>query len=779
MKSTTLMQLICCLIALFIQIELVGQTKEYTISGYVTDEETGETLIGATIQKAGTSQGTITNVYGFYSFTMSAGEHSLIISYAGFDRQNISVSLNQNLEKNIILKSNTAVLQEVVVTGQSEDHHIKENNIGLISLKSSSIASIPAIGEADIIRAIKLLPGIQSTSETSSGFSVRGGSPDQNLILLDEAVVYNPSHLLGFYSTFNNDAVKNVQLYKGNIPAKYGGRLSSVLDVRMKEGNNQKVSGNGGIGLIAARATLEAPIVKDKGSIIVSGRRTYADLIARTFRNDSTIDNSTLYFYDLNLKANYKLGQKDRIFVSSYLGRDVFDLDDTFSLAWGNNTITSRWNHIFSPKLFSNTSFVYSRYEYNLGFGDNDFNLDWKSALRDYTVKLDFDYFLNPKNNLTFGIHSSYHRIEPGTIKVTSGEEIDQTNTISEENALEHSVFIGNEQQISSNLKLNYGFRATLFQNIGPGVEYVYNDMFERTDSINHSAGNIYNSYLRFEPRFAINYQLNKSSAIKGSYVKTHQFIQLASNSVGGSPLDIWFLASPNTLPQESDQISLGYFRNFADNKIETSIETYYRSINNQIDFKDQASLILNEELENELRVGNGWAYGVELLLKKPAGRFNGWFSFTWSASRRKIPFVNEGRTFRSSFDRPINLSLVGNYKLNDRWSINGTFTYYSGQAFTRPSSRFNFGNIIVPRYTERNDGRLPSYHRMDVGVTLQSKNNKIKKLKGEWVLAVYNAYGRRNPNIITFQQVENNRTEATQFSIFRWVPTITYNFRF
>ncbi|MGB0521975.1 MAG: TonB-dependent receptor [Flammeovirgaceae bacterium] len=771
---------LCFLLLMFALGDIKGQSK-YTLSGYITDDETGETLIGATVQVKGTSLGAVANLYGFYSITLPEGNYKLQISYTGFESQEFDLQLTKNIEKNFRIKPESSLIEEVVITAEKEDQNISENNLGLSKLSAKTIESIPAIGEADIIRVIKLLPGVQTTSETSSGFSVRGGGPDQNLILLDEAVVYNPSHLLGFFSTFNNDAIKNVQLYKGYMPAKYGGRLSSVLDIRMKEGNNQKFSASGGISPIAARATLEMPIVKDKGSVILSGRRTYADAIAKLGNNEN-VDNSTLFFYDLNLKANYTLSQKDRVFVSGYFGKDVFGIKDDFELdfRWGNMTSTARWNHVFSSKLFANTSFIYSRYNYRLGTGDNDFRFTWDATLTDYTVKTDFDWFLHEKHNLTFGFSSTYHQIDPGKVTVKAGEATEATTKITRANSLEHSVYISNEHEVSDRFTLNYGGRLALFQNIGPGVQYVYNN-FERTDSIPRKKGEIYHSYLRFEPRVAANYRINAVSSIKGSYVRAHQFLQLASNSLGGTPLDVWFQASPNVEPQVADQFSLGYFRNFANNKIETSIEAYYKYIDHQIDFRDHAELLLNEELENELRFGTASSYGVELLVKKPIGKLTGWFSFTWSNTFRKIQGVNRGERYRSNYDRPINISIVGNYKISERVSISSNWVYYSGLPFTTPSGRFTYGNVIVPSYTGRNGDRMPDYHRMDIGVTLQQKKNKTAKVKGSWNFSVYNLYGRQNANIITFRPNEDNptQTEAVQYTVFRWVPTIAYNFNF
>ena len=753
---------------------------QYVVSGYVTDKETGETLIGATVQLRGTTKGAVTNLYGFYSLSLQAGEVALLTSFTGYLRQETTLNLVGNQTLNFSMASDAEVLEEIVISSTREDQNVTDTNIGLTTVDAKSIAAIPALGEADLMRAIKLLPGVQTTSETSAGFSVRGGSPDQNLILLDEAIVYNPSHMLGFFSTFNNDAIKNVKLYKGNMPVKYGGRLSSVLDVRMKEGNNQRFSANGGISLIASRATIEAPIVKNKGSVVLSGRRTYADILARTFR-DGQVDSSKLYFYDFNFKANYAFGQNDRVFVSGYLGEDVFQFAEDIGFKWGNNTFTTRWNHVFSPKLFANTSFIYSRYNYELGAGDDDFQFTWTSALRDYTAKIDFDYFLNAKNNITFGFNSIYHEIEPGSIVVLEKDKAKQTGEITQANSLEHAIYLGNEQQVTDKLTLNYGLRASLFQNIGPGVQYTFDDTFTRTDSVNRKKGEIFNHYFRFDPRFSANYRLNNVSSVKGSYVRAHQFLQLASNSVGGTPLDVWFQSSPNVKPQASDQISLGYFRNFKDNQIEASVEVYHRWIHNQIDFKDHAQLLLNEELENELRVGKAKAYGVELLLRKPSGRFNGWLGVTLSAAKRTIPLVNEGKTYRSAYDRPVNVSLVTNYQLSERVSLNASWVYYSGLPFTTPTGRLSYGNLVLPSYTGRNEDRMPNYHRMDLGFTIQQKKNSTSKLKGEWVFALYNAYGRKNPNIITFESEENNpnQTKATQYIVFRWVPTIAYNFRF
>ncbi|MEP1097552.1 MAG: TonB-dependent receptor [Cyclobacteriaceae bacterium] len=759
--------------------------EKYTVSGFVFDEANGEAMIGATIQIKGTQNGVISNVYGFYSLTLDQGTYVLIVSSVGFEPQEITVDLSKDQTIDVRIKSEAQQLEEVVITAKEVDANVTSNQMGYAQLSSKSIKNVPALmGEVDVIRAIRLLPGVQMTSETSSGFSVRGGSPDQNLILLDEAVVYNPSHLFGFFSTFNNDAVKNVEFYKGNMPVRYGGRLSSLLDIRMKEGNNQRFTLNGGISPISARLTLETPIVKDKGSIIISGRRTYADLLARSTSNKESVDNTTLFFYDLNMKANYTIDENNRIFLSSYAGRDVLSFespggDFTTDFRWGNLTTTARWNHVFNKRLFSNTSLIFSDYNYTLGFGAQDFRFDWDSNLRDYTAKIDFDYFLNTKNTISVGASSTLHRFDPGKVKVSGSGENGETR-ISRSNALEHAIYLGNEHRISNKLQLAYGGRLGIFQNIGEGVHYTFDSEFERTDSTFYKKGEIYNTYTQFEPRMSATYQLSQTSSIKASYARTTQFLHLASNSISGTPLDIWFPSSPNVKPQLADQISGGYFRNFFNNKLEVSVETYYKWLNRQIDFKDHAELLLNEELEGELRVGKAKAYGLELMVKKPEGKLNGWVSFTWSKSERQIDAINNGKAYRSSYDRPINISAVGNYTFNKRVSLSANWVYFDGLPFTTPSGRMYYGNSIVPTYTERNGDRVPSYHRLDLGLTIEQKKNEGRRWKGSWVFSVYNAYGRKNANFISFRTKEGtNETEAIRYTIFRWVPSIAYNFKF
>ncbi|MBV6647351.1 MAG: TonB-dependent receptor, partial [Cyclobacteriaceae bacterium] len=760
------------------------QADGYTVSGHVYDQITGETMIGTTIQIKGTYDGTVTNVYGYYSLKVPTGDQTLIFSSVGYGLIEKEISLTGNMRLDIHVKPFSQLLNEVVVSGEKPEDRILDNKMGHSTLTSETIREIPALmGEVDVLRTLKLLPGVQMTSETSSGFSVRGGSYDQNLILLDEAVVYNPSHMLGFFSTFNNDAVKSMEFYKGNMPARFGGRLSSLLDIRMKEGNNKKITGRGGISPIASRLTLEMPIVKEKGSLMVSGRRTYADVIAK-LSGQSFAKNTTLFFHDFNLKANYKLSDNDRIYLSSYLGRDVLALKSGNGVSpdfrWGNVTSTFRWNHIFSDRLFSNVSLIYSNYDYKLGLGFEDFSFVWESNLKDYSLKIDFDYFLNPKNTVVFGATSTFHYFDPGSVKLQSKNE-NGTGRIPKNQALDHAIYLGNEQKISDKLSFSYGARLGIFQNIGKGTLYKFDENFERVDSVGFKKGEIYHTYYSLEPRWAGTYVINSRNSIKASYARTTQFLHLASNSISGTPLDIWIPSTPNVKPQLADQVSLGYFKNLLNNQLEVSAEIYYKWMRRQIDFKDHASLLLNEEIEGELRIGEARAYGVELLIKKPRGKLNGWLSVTLSRSRRKIPTVNEGREYNSTFDRPVNISAVANYDISKRVTFSATWTFFNGLPFTAPSGRMHFGNKVVPTYTGRNGDRLPDYHRMDLGLNIENRKKPGKKVHSSWNISVYNTYGRKNPAFVTFRENEDNPgvTEAVQTAIFRWVPTVTWNFNF
>jgi hypothetical protein len=649
-----------------------------------------------------------------------------------------------------------------------------------MKLQAKEIKKIPALmGEIDVIKTLQLLPGIQSTGEGFSGFNVRGGSPDQNLILFDEATVYNASHLMGFFSVFNNDAVKDLKIYKGDIPAQYGGRLSSLLDIRMKEGNQKNLEATGGLGTISSRLTLEGPIIEDKWSVLVAGRRTYADLFL-LLSSDDALKSTKLYFYDLNLKTNYKISDKDRIFVSGYFGRDVLKFSDLYSFDWGNYTLTSRWNHLFTDKLFSNFSFIYSKYDYKMESGDDNLGFNWISNLEDFKLKADLNYYPNPKNTIKFGFEVIHHHFIPGVAE-SSISSSNITLSMPESYALEYGVYISNEHKLAKKLTLNYGLRGSMFQNMGDATAYTFDNNYETVDSTVYDRWDIYNTFSGLEPRLSLNYTLNQKSSIKASYSRTLQYMHLASNSTAGSPLDVWVPSSPNIDPQLADQVAIGYFRNFFDNSLETSVEIYYKDMDNQIDFKDFADLMLNAEYESEFRIGNAWSYGAEFFIRKQQGKFTGWISYTLSKAERKIPEINDGKVYSSSYDRPHNISIVAMYELAKRWNVSATWVYASGTPVTFPTGRYEQGNMIIPIYSERNGYRMPDYHRMDISITLKSKEKPNKRLKSDLNLSIYNVYNRHNAWMINFSQDEDspNTTVAELVYVFPIIPSITWNFHF
>ncbi len=753
--------------------------NKYTISGYVKNSS-GEELIGATIYVRDLEAGTVTNAYGFYSITLPEGNYSFDYSYMGHETVVKKVLLDKNLRINISLSESSKTLEEVIVTAERKNENIIRTEMSTTKLQAKEIKKIPALlGEIDVIKTLQLLPGIQATGEGFSGFNVRGGSPDQNLILFDEATVYNASHLMGFFSVFNNDAVKDLKIYKGDIPAQYGGRLSSLLDIRMKEGNQKKLEATGGIGTISSRLTLEGPIIKDKWSVLVSGRRTYADLFL-LLSSDDAMKSTKLYFYDLNLKSNYKISDKDRIFVSGYFGRDVLKFSDLYSFDWGNYTLTSRWNHLFTEKLFSNFSFIYSKYDYKMQSGDDNLGFNWISNLEDFKFKADLNYYPNPKNTIKFGLEVIHHHFIPGVAR-SMGESTNTTISMPESYALEYGIYLSNEHKLLDKLTLSYGLRGSMFQNMGNAISYDFNENYEKIDSSTYDRWEIFNTFSGLEPRLSLNYTLNPKSSIKASYSRTLQYMHLASNSTAGSPLDVWVPSSPNIDPQLADQVALGYFRNFFDNSIETSVEIYYKDMQNQIDFKDFADLMLNAEYESEFRIGNAWSYGAEFFIRKQQGKFTGWISYTLSKAKRKIPEINDGKIYSSSYDRPHNLSIVAMYDLTKRWNVSATWVYASGTPVTFPTGRYEQGNMIVPIYSERNGYRMPDYHRMDLSITLKSKEKPNKRMTSDLNLSIYNIYNRHNAWMINFSQDEDspNTTVAELVYVFPIIPSLTWNFHF
>ena len=750
-----------------------AQTSKFTLNGTVKDKKTGETLIGVAVYvKEISGTGTSSNEYGFYSLTLPQGKYHVISNYVGYKADTVVVNLTADTKLDRSLSENTSQLKEVVVSNKRKDDNLRKTEIGVEKLDIKEIEKIPIIfGEKDILKTIQLLPGVKSAGEGNSGFFVRGGSADQNLILLDEAPVYNASHLLGFFSTFNSDALKDVSIIKGNSPAQYGGRLSSVLDVKMKEGNNQGYNVTGGLGLISSRLSVEGPIQKDKSSFIVSGRRTYADVFLKA--TDDFKDNS-LYFYDLNAKANYRINEKNRIYASGYFGRDVLGFGDNFGIDWGNTTATVRWNSIISPKLFSNTSFIYSNYDYNIKInsGGTDFNIN--SQIKDWNLKQEFQFFPNAKNSWRFGFNSIHHNITPSRFE---GDNITAEEKESRY-SLENAVFANNTMKLSNKFTLDYGLRFSFYTILGGDTHNIY-DKGTLTYSVVLESGDFGKTYYNLEPRMQFSYLLNDVSSIKGGYARNTQHLHLLSNSTSSTPTDQWIGNSYNIKPEISDQMSIGYFRNFSNNRFQFSVEGYYKHMQNQVDYKDGADINSAPDIERELLYGIGRAYGVELLLKKTEGKFTGWVGYTLSKTERKIDGINNNEWYAARQDRTHDLSVVGMYQLTKRWSLSGLFVYNTGNAVTFPSGKYNVGGNTTYYYTERNGYRMPAYHRFDIGATYTKPHKK--RFESSWNFSVYNVYGRENAYTITFEDHPDDptRTRAIQTSLFRWVPSITYNFKF
>ena len=754
--------------------------KTYTIKGKITDGQNGESLIGATIFISETSTGTVSDLYGNFSISLTQGQYSITVSYIGYGSVKKTITLDKDITLNLELSIKQQTLKEVEITSEKDDHNVVRPEMSTFKMDIKTIQSIPALfGEVDIIKAIQMLPGVQSVSEGSSGFSVRGGASDQNLILLDGATVYNASHMLGFFSVFNNDAIKDVKLYKGDIPAAYGGRLSSVLDIHMDDGNSKRFEVNGGIGLISSRLTVEGPIDKDKCSFIVSGRRTYADLYL-PLSSTVALRNNKLYFYDLNAKINYKIGENDQIFLSGYFGRDVFK-NQFAGMQWGNGTGSVRWNHLFTNKLFSNFSVVYSDYRYLIDGGTTDVSgFQWNASLKDIGVKGDFSYFLNPNNTIRFGVSSTYHMIDPGVAKGT-GNSIFNQLSVPKNYALETGLYADNEEKFGHHLTVKYGLRLSIFQNIGPGTTYQYNSEFITTGSTVHKSGDFFNTYYGLEPRLGLLYEFNEKSSIKASYARTNQYLQLAQNSTVGTPLDIWFPSSPNVKPQLCDQVAMGYFRNLRHNTIETSCELYYKWMQHVIDFKDFAQLLLNDSLEGQLRTGKAWSYGAEFLVRLNEKKLNGWVSYTYSRVFREIPLINNGKTYPAPYDKPNNVAVVLNYRISKRWMVSANWVYATGNPLTFPIGRADVGGKIIPIYSDRNAYRYQSYHRLDISATLYSKPKAGKKFTWDLNASIYNVYDRHNTWSIEFTQdnINPNVTNAEKVYLFGIIPSLTFNFHF
>lgn len=775
--------------------------EKYTVSGNIRDLSNGEGLIGATISvKEMPSVGTTTNNYGFFSLTLPKGIYNLTISYIGYINKVITVDFSSNrIIDAIQIAEDQKQLQEVVVVSNTLEEKIQSVEMSTNKLEISTIKSMPALlGEVDIVRSIQLLPGVSTVGEGATGFNVRGGGIDHNLILQDEAPVYNSSHLFGFFSVFNPDAVKDVKLIKGGIPAQYGGRLASLLDVRLKEGNSKQFAGAGGIGTVSGRLTLEAPIIKDKSSFIIAGRRTYADMFLK-LSSDESLNQNKLYFYDLSAKWNYDFGQKDRLYVSGYFGRDVFKLGDEFGMNWGNATGTVRWNHIFSPKLFSNFTLIYSNYDYNLGVPSGAQAFNWKSNILNYSGKADFTYFLNAKNTINFGASAIKHSFSPGQVTPANKGSIFSPYEVAGQNALEYGFYVDNEQNLSNRLALQYGVRWSAFSYLGGRTIYDYEgkDGQRKTpiNERNYANGETVSNYNNLEPRFSLRYTISEASSIKLSYNRMAQYIHLISNTTAASPLDIWQPTTNNIKPEIADQVALGYFKNLKDNTYEFSAEVYYKTMTNQIDFIDGADVLLNKHLEGDLLFGQGRSYGLELYAKKNVGKLTGWVSYTLAKTERQIDGINVDYStgvsnwYAAKYDRRHNLSAVLMYAPSARWTFSANFSYISGVATTFPDSRYEYQGLIIPHNSDgaRNNYRVPAYHRLDLSATLHPKTKNGKKGKGEWIFTIYNAYARRNPFSVYFRQevakdspTPTVNTQAVRLSLFgSFLPSVTYNFKF
>ena len=766
--------------------------NKFTISGYVQEAETGEYLFGATVLVKELAKGAATNEYGFYSVTLPEGTYTLSITFVGYKAVEQQIVLNQNREYNVELESNAIITKAVTVTGEASDANTQSTDMGKASIDVAKAKSIPALlGEVDILKTIQLLPGVQSGGEGNSGFYVRGGGPDQNLILLDEAVVYNASHLFGFFSVFNADAVKNIELHKGTMPAQYGGRLASVLDISMREGNTKKLEVDGGIGLIASRLTVQGPLVKDKASFIVSGRRTYADIFAEPFiPATSNFKGSGYYFYDLNTKVNYRISDKDRVFLSGYFGRDVFSYKNSDSgfnveVPWGNATVSARWNHLFSKKLFMNATAIYSDFRFEFIGTQNDFEFKLFSGIKDYTGKVDFSYFPSIRHNVKFGVQYINHTFTPSNFSAAEGDEaIFDLGKIVQYHAHDAAAYVQDEFDISDAIRINAGFRYSMFQHIGPFDRFVPNATGTGRDTISYAPGEEVATYSGWEPRLTARLKLNGVSSVKAGVTRNYQYIHLASLSSVSLPTDIWVPSSDVVKPQIGMQYSVGYFRNFKENKYESSVEVYYKDMQNQVEYAEGALPEQNlvDNPDNQFTFGDGQSYGVELFLKRRVGKINGWIGYTWSKTTRTFPEINNGEPFPAKFDRRHDLSVVAIYDYNKRWTFASTFVFATGNAITLPIARYTFEGRIVNEYGDRNAFRMAPYHRMDVSATLRPK--KKRKYESNWTFAIYNLYSRANPYFIYFDN-EGDLSEGTlevaakQVSLFPILPSVTWNFSF
>jgi outer membrane receptor protein involved in Fe transport len=763
--------------------------EKFTLSGYVRDSLSGETLIGATVAVNGHGKGIASNQFGFYSITLPRGNYPVVVSFTGYKPVQQLITLNKNIEQNFYLTSKP-VLQEVIVSARRRDQNVTTAQMGKIDLSINQVKSVPVLlGETDLLKTLQLLPGVRNAGEGNTGLYVRGGGPDQNLILLDDAIVYNTGHLFGFFSIFNSDAINNISLIKGGMPAQYGGRLSSVLDIAMKEGNLNKFEAEGGVGLIASRVSIQGPIKKNKSSFIISGRRTYLDLLLKPFISEkSDFYGSGYYFYDFNAKVNYIFSEKDRLYGSGYFGRDVFSYRNArrafkADIPWGNSTATLRWNHVFNRKLFANTTLVYNDYKFSFGAAQNDFNIKLASGIHDWNAKTDFDYYASTQHKLRFGAAYTYHTFTPNVVSGNQGDNQFYPDNEMKKYAGETGIYLQDDWDINERIKVNAGLRYSHFTQLGPYKIFSTDFNGNKNDSISYGKNKPIKSYGGFEPRLTLRYSLNDQSSIKLAVTRNLQYIHLVSNAGTTLPTDLWVPSTYRVKPQESWQYAAGYFRNFLNNMLETSLEVYYKKMNNQIEYREGYTISLKDP-EEDFVFGKGWSYGTELFVKKTSGKLTGWIGYTLSWTWRQFDTLNDGLKYPSKYDRRHDLSVVGTYQLNKKWKLSGVFVYGSGNAVSLPERFYVIGGVLTQEYSRINQYRLAPYHRMDISATYTPRSKPNQKFQQSWVFSVYNVYSRLNPYFIYFSQEGSPYTgtlniKTEQVSLFPIIPAITWNFKF
>lgn len=807
-----MIRVVILFLLLFTSNATYADKTRFTISGYVRDSISGESLPGATLYLKETQRSVITNTYGFYSIAADEGIYTVILAFPGYHSKEVIIDLHRNVTSDFNMQPLVIQGETVEISAERSEKNTRDAQMGKIDLEVEKMKSLPALlGETDILKVLQLLPGVKSAGEGNSGFYVRGGGPDQNLVLLDEAVVYNASHLLGFFSVFNPDAVKNVSLIKGGMPAQYGGRLASVVDISMKEGNSKKFKGSGGLGYIASRLTLEGPIAKDKASYMISARRTFIDLFLRKpfISEDSPINGNSYYFYDVNGKINYTLSRNDRLFLSGYLGKDVFNFKSSetgfnVKIPWGNSTASLRWNHLFNEKLFVNTSLIFTDYNFEFGATQSSFDFKFFSGIRDYTFKTDFSYFPVILHNVKFGAEYIRHRFTPTTVSARSKDVVFDLGDVNRYYANDLALYVNDEWDLNDEWRISAGLRGSMFQHVGPFTRYVQDPTFygRFTDTITYDKNESIKTYTNLEPRLSVRYQLNAASSLKASYTQNYQYVHLASFGSVSLPTDIWMPSTDLVKPQEGKQVAAGYFRDFKSSMFEASVEVYYKTMKNLLEYREgwTPDQDVNNNPDNNFVFGEGWSYGAEFFVRKNEGALTGWVGYTLAWTNRKFPDVNAGETYPAKYDRRHDVSLVMVWTPRKKWTFGMTWVYSTGDALTLPqqkyfmsmSAPFNLdadGNIeggsntgVFSKYGKRNDYRQKPYHRLDLSATLHVK--KKKKWESDWVFAIYNVYSRMNPYFIYFNvdgnSADNNiKIEARQVSLFGIIPSVTYNFRF